>query len=132
MPVTAKNAACDALRLMGRMNAFGVVDENKESKYFSAAVSYLNLVCADICRAAGGALALPLADLGDLLPIPDDSAHRVAPIGLAMYFSILDRDSELYNFFSTVYYGSLLPSVQADETPLTDFYGVAQDPDFFG
>jgi hypothetical protein len=51
----------------------------------------------------------------------------VLPFGLAMYFAVIDRDSELYNHFSQLYYGTLLPSIKTDETAIQDYYGVMSD-----
>lgn len=130
MEITAKSAVVDALRLMGHVNAMGTVDENREARFFGAATVYLNILCREIARAEGAQDAPSLTGLNEELPVSNDSAKRVLPFGLAMYFSVMDRDGELYNFFSSMYYGTLLPSVQAPETTLTDYYGVLKDSGF--
>lgn len=126
---TGKTAVTAALRLLGHGNGYGCVDENREARYFGLAPSYLNVLCAEIA-AAEGAQGGDVAGLDSELPISDDSARRVLPFGLAMYFAVIDRESDLYNHFSSVYYGTLLPSVRAPEADLTDAYGVLQDESF--
>jgi hypothetical protein len=125
---TAKDAVISALKLMGNVNSYGVVDENSCSKYFGVAPAYLNILVREIATAEN-AQVVPsnVQGLDAVLDISDDSAARVLPFGLAMYFAVIDRDSELYNHFSQLYYGTLLPSIKADETAIQDYYGVISD-----
>lgn len=132
MSVTAKDAVVAALKLAGHMNVLGAVDENKDSRYFGAAPAYLTILSSEIAAAENRALPAPVSGLDDNLPVSDDSAARVLPFGLAMYFSLIDRDSELYNFFSQLYYEKLLPSVKTDEVPITDSYDVKNDDTIMG
>jgi hypothetical protein len=130
----AKDAVISALKLMGIVNSYGVVDENGCSKYFGVAPAYLNILVREIATAentqaiqALQAVSSNIQGLDSVLDISDDSATRVLPFGLAMYFAVIDRDSELYNHFSQLYYGTLLPSVKADEVIIQDYYGVTSD-----
>ncbi|MDR3643924.1 MAG: hypothetical protein P4M02_02480, partial [Clostridia bacterium] len=109
------------------------VDENAEGKYLGLAPAYLSILCGEIGQAEGSFGAVPaVTDLGAALPVSDDSAQRVLPAGLAMYFSVADRETELYNYFSSLYYGTLLPGVRAPEAAITDYYGVLRDGSFSG
>lgn len=128
MPVTAKDAACAALKLCGHVNSMGTVDDNRESKYIGLAPAYLTILVREIGEAENSASAAgPVTDMNSVLSVSDDSAVRVLPFGLAMYFALIDRDSELYNYFSELYYEKLLPSIRPDETAIQDYYGVLGD-----
>jgi hypothetical protein len=126
---TAKDAVISALRLMGIVNSYGVVERTGCSKYFGVAPAFINILVHEIA-AAENAQAAPseVRLIEDALEISDDSAARVLPFGLAMYFAVIDRDSELVNHFSQLYYGTLYPSIRADETAIQDYYGVMRDP----
>lgn len=129
MPVTGREAVTAALRLTGRVNPYGTADENSDSLYFGVAPSYLTILVSEIAAAEGSGPAMQnVSDLETALCISDDSALRVLPLGLAMYFSVIDRDDDMYNHFSQLYYGSLLPSIKAPEQKITDYYGVLKDP----
>jgi hypothetical protein len=128
---TAKDAVISALKLMGVVNSYGVVDENNCSKYFGLAPAYLNILVLEIANAENAELMQDsIQGLDCALGISDDSATRVLPFGLAMYFAVIDRDSELYNHFSQLYYGTLLPSIKANETAIQDYYGIMSDASF--
>lgn len=127
----AKTAVAAALRLLGHGNGAGYINETAEARYFGLAPGYLSLLCCEIAKAEGQeGVPAPISTLGDALPVSDDSARRVLPFGLAMYFALIDRESELYNHFSSAYYGTLLPSVYAPEQDITDSYGVLRDGGF--
>ncbi|MDR3552398.1 MAG: hypothetical protein P4L75_04665 [Clostridia bacterium] len=133
MSALAKDAALAALQLIGHVNALGFLDENREAKYLGLAPAYLSILCSEIGAAEGAAGgAATVAGLDATLPVSDDSAQRVLPAGLAMYFSVADRETELYNYFSSLYYGTLLPGVRAPEAAITDYYGVLRDGSFSG
>lgn len=128
---TAKDAVISALKLMGTINSYGVVDENNCLKYLGVAPAYINILVLEIALAEN-ALVTPttIQGLDSSLGISEDSATRILPFGLAMYFAVIDRDSEMYNHFSQLYYGTLLPSIKADETAIQDFYGIMSDTTF--
>lgn len=120
-----------ALRALNHTNGSGAVDENRESRYFGIAPAFLTLLQNEIAARRGDAQTpAPLASLADDLALDDDTAARVLPAGLAMLFALADRDGDVYNHFSQLYYGSLLPSVQPGEVLLADSYGVRNDGTF--
>lgn len=127
MSVTAKNVADLALKLIGRVNAAGAVDENRESRYYGMAPAYLTVLQTELAELENTDAPRPVADLSQMLSVSDETALKVMPAGLAMYFSLIDRDSELYNHFSQVYYGSFIPQIKPDENELEDYYGVLDD-----
>lgn len=130
MPITARSAVNTALALTGHINGAGAVDANREARYFGAAPAYLTILVNEIANAEN--LGLPaqiVRGVDDPLMISETSARKVLPAGLAMYFSALDGDGDLFNHFSKLYYENLLPSVKPGETALTDSYGMTRDPD---
>ena len=50
------------------------------------------------------------------------------PAGLAMYFALIDRDAEMYNHFSSLYYEKLLPTVKTGEVNIRECYLSPHDP----
>lgn len=78
--ITAKESVVAALKLMGIVNSYGYVDENKCSRYFGVAPAYLNILVCEIA-AAENAQTVPSAvqTPDSTLDISDDSATRVLP-----------------------------------------------------
>jgi hypothetical protein len=128
MTVLAKTVTDAALRLAGHVGAAGAVDENRESRYIGLAPAYLTLLQGELALRENAAPPPPVEGPDDALAVSDADALRVLPAGLAMYFALVDRDTELYNHFAKIYYGGLLPATRAPETQLADYYGVLQDP----
>lgn len=130
MSTTARDVINAALMLTGHVNQTGSIDFNREMRYFGVAPSYLTILVNEIANAENlGVPAQTVNTVDDLLIISDQSARKVLPVGLAMYFSALDGDNDLYNHYSQLYYGNLLPSVNPGETTLCDSYGATRDPD---
>lgn len=118
-----------ALSLMAYVNSAGAVDENREARYYGLAPAYITVIQDELAAALNmSAVPRPVTELSQVLEVDDDSAARVMPAGLAMCFSLVDREPDKYNYFTDLYYGRLLPSVKPDETQLTDAYSAAGDP----
>ncbi|HEX3026805.1 MAG TPA: hypothetical protein VHR42_06220 [Clostridia bacterium] len=131
MAVTGKNMVDQALRLIGHVNAQGAINENRESKYYAVALSYLTVLQYELLnRENSSAVPVPVSDLNDNLLVSDETAYKVIPSGLAMYFSLIDRDTDNYNHFSTVYYNNLLPLIKPDNVVIEDYYGISSDSSF--
>ena len=129
MSVTGKTAVDAALRLICHVNAAGAVEQTRQAKYYGMAPAFLTVLQYELaaCENAG-ALPEPVTDLQTALSLSDETALKALPAGLAMYFALTDRDSELYNHFSKVYYGGFIPGIRPAEIPLGDYYGVLKDP----
>lgn len=130
MPVQAKYVISAALKLTAHANESGDVDESRESRYYGLAPAYLTLLQSELALCENLPVPSPVTGPDDTLAVSDETAVKTLPAGLAMYFALIDRDSELYNHFSRIYYSSLMPSARAAETTLNDVYGVLQDPSF--
>lgn len=138
--VTAKTVVEQALTLLGHVDAAGAVNESRESRYYGAAPAYLTVLQLELARAEGAGNApgetaqenLPgaVTSLDEPIQLQDETALKTLPAGLAMYFALIDRDTELYNHFSRVYYGSFVPSARPDETSIIDHYHALDDPYF--
>jgi hypothetical protein len=129
--MTAKVIVDKALVMLSHVNMAGAVDENRESRYYGLAPAYLTLLQYEIASLQNRpAVNMQVTDLVEPLAIDDDTALRMMPAGLAMYFALIDRDDACYNHFSSLYYESLIPSVKPDEIFIEDYYGVRADPTF--
>jgi hypothetical protein len=127
--MTAKTIVDKALLMLSHGNMAGVVDENRESRYYGLAPAYLTLLQYEIASLANlPAVNMQVSSLDKELALDGDTALRLMPAGLAMYFALIDRDDACYNHFSKLYYESLVPSVRPDEVKLEDTYGVSGDP----
>lgn len=127
--MTAKIVVDQALRLLTHVNAAGAVDENREARYYGVAPGYLTLLQYEVAALQNRpAQGMAVNTLGDSLALDDDTALRLLPAGLAMYFALADRDDAAYNHFSKLYYGELVPSIKPGEVFLTDYYGARCDP----
>lgn len=124
----AKAIVTEALRLTAHTNAAGMVDLNRESRYYGLAPAYLTILQTELAQVQGAATPEPVENLEQELAADDGTAMRVLPAGLAMYFALIDRDSDQYNHFAGDYYDRLLPAARPDAFPLTDAYGAAGDP----
>lgn len=131
MPITLKDAADAALKLLGHINEQGSIDENREAKYYGAAAALAEPLQDDLLRREGKIPAGPLAALTDTLSVSDGTARGVLPYGLAMRFAQLDGDTDGFNAFAAEYYGSRLPTIAAEPPDAEDYYGVRSDP-YFG
>lgn len=127
MSVKAKEVADAALRLIFHVGEMGAIDKNKESRYYSVAPAYLTVLQYELADYENAPQPQPVADLSQEIALSDETALKVMPVGLAMYFSLIDRDAALYNHFSGCYYGSLVPSVKAAEVRLGECYLSAGD-----
>lgn len=149
MSATVKDVTLDALKLLGHGNRFGMVDENREARFFGAAVSYANRIQNEILmrenyyrndnpaaftdNGDGTYTALPrpsISAITDTFVCSDDSVDRVVPTGMAVLFAALDGDTDNYSRLAQEYYGNLLPTVVAADEPIEDYYGTESDPDF--
>jgi len=127
--MTAKTIVDKALAMLAHVNTSGAVDQNRESRYYGIAPAYLTLLQYEIASLQNiPAYNIQLTSLAQPLAIDDDTALRIMPAGLAMYFALIDRDDALYNHFSKLYYESLIPSIKPDEVKINDYYGVLTDP----
>lgn len=127
--MTAKEITAMALELLSRVGQSGSLDETRQSRYYGIAPAYLTLMQYEIASLKNlPATGMQVADIDAQLKIDDDTAARVMPSGLAMYFALTDGDAACYDHFAKLYYNFLLPSLKPDECGLTDYYGVAGDP----
>lgn len=122
MAVKAKEVADAALRLICHVGEMGAIDKNREGRYYGVAPSYLTVLQYELAEFENAPPPMAVTNLSQELDISDEDALKVMPVGLAMYFSLIDRDAELYNHFSSSYYGSLLPSIKNAEVPLGECY----------
>lgn len=131
MATNVKQVTDAALKLLGHVNNRGMVDENREAKYYALAPAYVTELQADLLIAENytGDAVPPLVSLTDSLTISDDTANRVLPSGLAMKFALLDSDSDKLNYYSQMYSNKLSTVVPADDA-ITDYYGALSDSDF--
>jgi hypothetical protein len=127
--VTGKAVTLEALRLLARAGDDGAVDESRQARCLGLAPSYLTLIQYETASMRNlPAQDLAVASLDEELKVDDDTAARIMPAGLAMYFALIDGDSACYNHFAKLYYETLLPSLKPDECALGDHYGVLADP----
>jgi hypothetical protein len=128
MSVKAKDVAEAALKLICHVNDMGAVDRNKESRYYGVAPAYLTLLQYELAEFEGAPQPLPISELLQDIGLSDETALKVMPAGLAMYFALIDRDAELYNHFSQSYYVTLIPAIKVAEVPLQECYIHPGDP----
>lgn len=132
MAVTGKQVTEQALSLIGHVNSQGAVDWNREAKYAKIAPAYLTQLQYEIMQHENSSVTpAPVTDLDADLLILDSNALRVMPSGLAMYFSLVDHDTDNYNHYSAEYHDNLIPQIQsASDDIITDYYGVTTDSSF--
>jgi hypothetical protein len=130
MSISAKDVVDAALKLLSHVNAAGVIDQAKEARFYGMAPAYLTVLTYELAGCEGVTGIVPVTSLNQQLTLSDETALKALPAGLAMYFSLAERDSVLYNHFSKVYYESFMPSVKSGETEIEDYYGVKCDPTF--
>jgi hypothetical protein len=128
MSVKANEVVDAALRLICHVGEMGAIDKNREGRYYGVAPSYLTVLQYELAEYENAPQPLPVSSLSQELGLSDETALKVMPVGLAMYFALIDRDAALYNHFSNSYYGELAPSIKAAETPLTECYLEHGDP----
>jgi hypothetical protein len=128
MSVTAKEVVEIALGLAGHVGAAGTIDKNREARCYGVAPSFLTMLQCELAAYENAPVPQPVGSLSQLIELSDETARKVLPAGLAMYFALLDRDAVLYNHFKSCYYGSLAPSVKAAETTLAECYLTPGDP----
>lgn len=128
MSVKAKEVVDAALRLISHVSEMGTVDKNREARYFGVAPSYLTVLQFELAQCENAPQPLPVTSLEQTLDLSDKTALEVMPVGLAMYFSLIDRDAALYNHFQSNYYGCLMPSIKSAEVPLKECYLSPGDP----
>lgn len=128
MSVKAKEVVDAALKLMCHVNDMGSVDRNRESRYYGIAPSYLTVLQYELAEKEGAPPQLPIDSLSQEIGLSDETALKVMPVGLAMYFALMDRDAALYNHFSKSYYDTLVPEIRSAETNITECYIAAGDP----
>lgn len=128
MSVKAKEVVDAALKLICHVGELGAVDANRESRYYGVAPSYLTVLQYELAEYENAPQPKPISDLSQQIELSDETALKVMPVGLAMYFALIDRDAALYNHFSTTYYGRLVPSIKAAEVPLAECYIKLGDP----
>lgn len=128
--VTCRDVAYKALKLIGHIDEKGNIDDSKEGRYLSVCPEYIEILeklAADRMKIE---LSDELKDIESELQIEKSVALKVLPTGLAMYFSLMDRDSELYNHFKECFYNDSLKSLKPDETPIFECYIKKNDPMF--
>lgn len=128
MAVKAKDVVDAALKLICHVGDLGTVDKNRESLYFGLAPSYITVLQSELAEYENSSQPLPVSDLEQYIDLSDTTALKILPVGLAMYFSLMDRDSALYNHFSTLYYEKLIPTIKAGEKKLSECYIFPNDP----
>ncbi len=128
MSVKAKDVADTALKLMCHVNDMGAVDRNKESRFYGVAPAYITVLQYELAEFEGAPPPLPISVLSQEIGLSDETALKVMPVGLAMYFALIDRDAALYNHFSQSYYGTLIPQIKAAETNIEECYIRRGDP----
>lgn len=131
MNVTAKDITRAALKLLGKVNQKGAVEENKQSVYFGLAPAYLTQIQYEIAVAENKEMSAltPVTGLDSVLMIDDVDAQNVAPSGLAYLFASYDHDADMYAVHSQNYHNNLLPSIKPAEVDFDDYYGVRLDTD---
>lgn len=121
--MTVKDVTMTTLKMMGYVNNFGMVDENKNSKYFRLAPSFLNLIQQEIARAEGIAAPAELHSTTDIISVSESSASTAAPAALAMYFAQMEQDNVAYSFWAQQYYNNLLPYIGTIQGAIENVYG---------
>jgi hypothetical protein len=122
MSVKAKDVVDAALRLISHVSETGAVSKNREARYFGVATSYLTVLQYELAGYERVPEPMPVTSLEQTLDLSDKTALEIMPVGLAMYFSLIDRDAELYNHFQSSYYGCLIPSIRSAEVPIKECY----------
>lgn len=126
----AKEIADRALVLLGHVNAAGGLDENREARYYGMAPALLTALQSELSALAGlQPPSAPITDLSQEISLDEALAGRILPAGMVMLFALCEHDSDRYNHYSKLYYGTLLPSVTLGEVPLQDIYGFRGDPE---
>jgi hypothetical protein len=128
MSVKAKEVVDAALRLICHVGDMGAIDKNREARFYGVAPAYLTILQYELAEYENAPMPLPVAELSAELELSDETALKVMPAGLAMYFALIDRDATLYNHFQSSYYDSLAPSIKAAEVQLKDCYLSPGDP----
>jgi hypothetical protein len=130
MSVSAKDVTDAALKLICHVNDMGAIDRNRESRFYGVAPAYLTVLQYELAEFEGAPPPLPISALSQNIGLSDETALKVMPEGLAMYFALIDRDAALYNHFSQSYYGTLIPAIKVAETRLHECYIRRGDPLF--
>lgn len=128
MSVTAKEVIDSALRLIFHVTEGGAVDKNREAIYRGAAIAYLTVLQYELADLENQPFSQPVKAPDDVIALTDKTAREIMPVGLAMYFALLDRDSELYNHFAELYHSRLAGSVTPGEVRLHECYLKSSDP----
>lgn len=129
--MTVKDVALIALKLLGRVNNQGVVDENREAKYINLSPSYCNILQRELLREENS-VAIPtlISLLTDVFVLNNDTIERVLPFGLARQFAQIDNDPQ-YGVMVTLYEnekGKINPILLS----ITDSTGYLSDLDLVG
>jgi len=149
--ISIKQVTEISLRLLGHLNSKGMVDSNKEAKYFNVSPAYCDILQRELLMREGffntdnhlaftavtvngvityTAIPVPMiTSLIDNLKITDDTALRVLPFGLAAYLALIDNDTVMYNTMSLNYNNAIQSIIVADNKPI-DYYGILSDADF--
>lgn len=127
VPLTCKRLADEALRLLGRVDLEGRVDEAKEARFYGMAPACLTQLQSEAALRLGEEAPPAVDSLDGTSQLEAGAAWHVLPAGLAMHFALAARDDAAYNHFSRLYYSDLLPSLAADELLPGDAYGVRGD-----
>lgn len=128
MSVTAKEVTDSALNLVFHVTEGGALDRTREARYRGVAPSYLTVLQYELAGLENQPFSQPVTTLDDVISLTDKTAREIMPVGLAMYFALLDRDSELYNHFAEIYHSRLTPSVSPGEVKLRECYLKSNDP----
>lgn len=128
MSVTAKEVTDEALKLVFHVTETGVLDKTSEARYRGAAPAYLTVLQYELAALENQPFSQPVESLCDVIALTDKTAREIMPVGLAMYFALLDRDSELYNHFAELYHSRLARSVTPGEVKLRECYLKSSDP----
>lgn len=128
MSVKAKEIADAALKLICHVGELGAIDKNRESRYYGLAPSYITVLQYELSEYENAPQPLPIENLEQEIDLSDKTALKVMPIGLAMYFALIDRDADLYNHFSSLYYEKLVPSIKTAEVKISECYIFPNDP----
>lgn len=100
--MTARELFTKALQMLNYTDSAGNVAVSQNAELFKRTVPTVNLVLADIQHIRGEELE-PLTSADDILPVPEDTAVRVMPYGVAMHIAQSENDGDNQQIMAATY-----------------------------
>lgn len=121
--MTARDVFELSLALIDELEDDGSISEEDTAGYAGRAPAIIDVLQRELAFYEGKTLTARIGSLDDTMQISDDTAERILPYGLAAAFALADKNGDMYNDCS-VMYRTLIRTIRADETDISDEYGV--------